>query len=60
MLQLGKKVGAERIARSACPNDSPVFIQGLADIVFKHLEEGPPVSPQLLFRSIFFAKMQFQ
>ncbi len=48
--KVGKEVGAERIARCAAPNDHPLFIEGLADIVEKHLKEGPRVSPQLLFR----------
>jgi hypothetical protein len=31
--QVGKEVGAERIERCPTPNDSPVFIEALADIV---------------------------
>ena len=31
--QVGKEVGAERIGRCATPNDHPLFIQALADIV---------------------------
>ncbi len=31
--QVGKEVGAERIGRCAAPNDNPLFIQALADIV---------------------------
>ena len=48
--EVGKKVGAERIARCPTPNDSPLFIEGLADIVHNHLSNGPRVNPQLLLR----------
>ena len=47
---VGKKVGAERIARCPTPNDHPLFIEGMADLVYNHLENGPRVSPQLLLR----------
>lgn len=47
---LGKEVGAERIARCPTPNDSPLFIEALADVVQKHLANGPKASPQLMFR----------
>lgn len=48
--EIGEKVGAERIGRCPTPNDHPVFIDGMADIVEKHLKEGPRVNPQLLLR----------
>ena len=35
---LAKKVGADRIARCPAPNDHPVFIDGMADLVFSHLQ----------------------
>ncbi|TRY69533.1 hypothetical protein TCAL_12886 [Tigriopus californicus] len=47
---IGKEVGAERIARCAAPNDHPMFIEAITDIVDKHLNEGPRVNPQLLLR----------
>ena len=47
---IGKEVGAERIARCPTPNDHPLFISGLADVVEAHLREGPRCSPQLLMR----------
>merc|ERR1712038_1004910 len=34
---IGEKVGAERIARCPAPNDSPIFIEGLADMLHQHL-----------------------
>ena len=48
--QVGKEVGAEMIGRCPTPNDHPHFIEGLADIVQTHLQNGPKVNPQLLFR----------
>ena len=47
---IGEKVGAERIARCPAPNDNPIFIEGLANIVHQHLTQGPRVNPQLLLR----------
>lgn len=46
----GAEVGAKRIARCPAPNDHPQFIAALADIVARHLSDGPRVSPQLLMR----------
>ena len=48
--QVGKEVGAEQIGRCETPNDHPHFIDALADIVQTHLQKGPRVNPQLLFR----------
>ena len=48
--ELGKEVGAEKIARAPAPNDNPLFIEGLADIVAKHLKSGERVGKQLMFR----------
>ena len=47
---LAKQVGADRIARCPTPNDHPVFINGMADLVHTHLQHGPRVNPQLLLR----------
>ena len=48
--EVGKEAGAEKIGRAATPNDSPMFIEALADLVQTHLEKGPRVNPQLLMR----------
>ena len=48
--EVGKQVGAERVARCAAPNDSPLFIEGLSDIVYDHMKNGPRISHQLLMR----------
>ena len=48
--EIGKKVGAERIARCPTPNDSPLFIEGITGIVHNHLTNGPRINPQLLLR----------
>jgi len=45
---IGKEVGAERIARCATPNIDPTFIDCLADIVATHLKSGETVKPQML------------
>lgn len=48
--EVGQECGAEKIGRCPTPNDHPVFIQGLAQLVKDHLAEGPRVKPQLLLR----------
>ena len=48
--ELGKEVGAERIARCPAPNDHPLFIEGISELVHTHLTNGPRISPQLLLR----------
>ena len=48
--EVGKECGAEKIARCPAPNDHPAFIDAMADVVSRHLSEGPRVSPQLLMR----------
>lgn len=45
---LGKEVGAERIARCAAPNTDPTFISCLADLVARHLAARETVQPQML------------
>lgn len=47
---LGKEVGAEKIRRAAAPNDHPLFIKALADIVQNHLKSSMHVSPKFLMR----------
>lgn len=47
---LAKEVGAERIARAAAPNDHPLFIEAITDIVKNHLTSDQRVSPKFLSR----------
>lgn len=47
---VGKEVGAERIARCAAPNMDPTFIECLADLVATNLKKGDKVSPQMLLQ----------
>lgn len=50
---MSKEIKIEKIARAAAPNDHPIFIQGLADIVSKHLsnDDGKGlVTPKFLMR----------
>ncbi|CAG0881113.1 unnamed protein product [Darwinula stevensoni] len=47
---LAKKVGAEKIVRSGAPNDHPMFIDTLVDIVKNHLYGKVHLSPQFLMR----------
>ncbi|KAK4291677.1 hypothetical protein Pmani_023930 [Petrolisthes manimaculis] len=45
---IGKEVGAENIRRCASPNDHPLFIDALVDVVSKHLQTGHRCSEQFL------------
>jgi len=45
---VGKEVGAERIARCEAPNSNPTFIECLADLVHNNLKENYTVNPQML------------
>lgn len=45
-----KEFGIENIRRSAAPNDHPVFISALADIVASHIKSQQPLSPKFLTR----------
>ncbi|XP_049960721.1 ferrochelatase, mitochondrial isoform X3 [Schistocerca serialis cubense] len=47
---LGKELGNVTIRRAAAPNDHPLFIEALADIVLTHLKRGQTVSPKFLTR----------
>ncbi|XP_075223292.1 ferrochelatase, mitochondrial [Lycorma delicatula] len=47
---LGKEVGAECIRRAAAPNDHPLFISALTDIVATHLKSEQKVNPKFLTR----------
>ncbi|CAH2065133.1 unnamed protein product, partial [Iphiclides podalirius] len=48
--ELAHEAGVKQIERAAAPNDHPVFIAALADVVARHLTVGPAVSRQLLSR----------
>ncbi|XP_053634811.1 ferrochelatase, mitochondrial isoform X1 [Cherax quadricarinatus] len=45
---IGKEVGAECIRRCASPNDHPLFIDALVDVVSNHLKMGHRCSEQFL------------
>merc|ERR1712062_770808 len=47
---VGQEVGAEKIARCPTPNDDPIFVKGLADLVHSSLKDDTRVRPQLLLR----------
>lgn len=47
---LGKELGVECIRRAAAPNDHPLFISALADIVSSHLKGNQRISPKFLTR----------
>lgn len=47
---LGKELGDVKIRRAAAPNDHPLFIEALTDIVVTHLRRGQTVSPKFLTR----------
>ncbi|BES92285.1 Ferrochelatase, mitochondrial [Nesidiocoris tenuis] len=47
---LAKEVGAECIRRAAAPNDHPLFISALADVVSTHLSSEQRISPKFLTR----------
>ncbi|XP_058467473.1 ferrochelatase, mitochondrial isoform X1 [Malaya genurostris] len=48
--ELAHEVGAEKIGRAAAPNDHPLFIDALTDIVHSHLRHGSTVNPKFLLR----------
>jgi len=48
--ELAEEVGVENIRRSKAMNDNKIFIQGLADLVKSHLQNGQACSKQLLLR----------
>ncbi|XP_037029533.1 ferrochelatase, mitochondrial [Bradysia coprophila] len=48
--ELAKEIGAERIGRAAAPNDHPIFINALSDIVINHLNSSVTVNPKFLMR----------
>lgn len=47
---LAKEVKAEKIGRALAPNDHPLFIECLADVVIQHLKNETKVNPKFLTR----------
>ncbi|XP_044738130.1 ferrochelatase, mitochondrial [Chrysoperla carnea] len=47
---LGKELGVENIRRAAAPNDHPIFIDALTDIVTQHLNGATAINPKFLTR----------
>ncbi|XP_068627220.1 ferrochelatase, mitochondrial [Battus philenor] len=48
--ELAHEAGIQQIERAAAPNDHPIFIAALADLVAHHLTVGPGISQQFLSR----------
>lgn len=48
--ELAHEIGAEKIGRAAAPNDHPLFIDALTDVVQTHLKDGNSVNPKFLLR----------
>lgn len=49
--ELGEEIGAEQVRRCPAPNDNPLFIRAMADIVKNHVTgDGPSVSSKFLNR----------
>lgn len=48
--ELAEEVGAEKIRRAAAPNDHPLFINALSNLVWSHLKTGQTVTPKFLMR----------
>lgn len=48
--ELGEEVKAEKILRAKAPNDHPLFISALTDLVHTHLKGGKRINPKFLTR----------
>ncbi|XP_063372104.1 ferrochelatase, mitochondrial [Cydia amplana] len=48
--EVAKEAGVIQIERASAPNDHPIFISALADVVATHMKSGPRVSKQFLNR----------
>lgn len=46
--ELGKELKVERIGRAKAPNDHPIFIDAMSDVVLKHLQSGQKINPKFL------------
>lgn len=44
------QIGAEKIRRAAAPNDHPLFINALSDIVSTHLKSNQKLTPKFTMR----------
>lgn len=47
---LAKEIGVSMIRRAAAPNDHPIFIDAITDIVKNHLHGDQPINPKFLTR----------
>ncbi|KAM7535215.1 hypothetical protein Aperf_G00000101462 [Anoplocephala perfoliata] len=47
---LAREVGMSVVRRASAPNDNPLFIQGLASLVLRHLRSGDVASQQFFLR----------
>ncbi|XP_076221083.1 ferrochelatase, mitochondrial isoform X2 [Nomia melanderi] len=47
---LAKELGIEKIRRASAPNDHPMFIDALTDIVLSHLKSKRSINPKFLTR----------
>ena len=50
LLPFHLQLGIEPIGRAAAPNDHPVFIDALTDLVVSHLKSNRSISPKFLTR----------
>ena len=50
MYFLTSQIGVSMIRRAAAPNDHPIFIDAITDIVKKHLHSDQPINPKFLTR----------
>lgn len=48
--ELAEKLGIDKMRRAAAPNDHPLFIDALTDIVATHLKSKQPISPKFINR----------
>lgn len=48
--ELAEQIGVEEIRRAAAPNDHPLFIQALSQIVVDHLKSDRRVNPKFLMQ----------
>ncbi|VDL19193.1 unnamed protein product [Hymenolepis diminuta] len=47
---LAKEVGMSVVRRASAPNDNPLFIQGMANLLLRHLRSGEVASKQFFLR----------
>lgn len=56
---LAKEAGVEQIERAAAPNDHPIFIDALTDIVTSHLSSGLKLGSQFTNRFVLGSHIVF-